>query len=307
MINSKTNSFIEKASLKHNNRYDYSKVDYINSQTKVIVICENNHEFLTRPDMHVNRGDGCRMCKNNNMYKDSNAFKKELEVIFPNLYNYELLEYNGVYNDVKIICKIHGVFIKSPNSLLKGNGCNKCYKNGKLNINSFIEKANSIHNNRYNYNQSVYVNSRTPIDIICEKHGIFKQLANNHLRGHGCNKCNRSKGEILIENLLESNNIEYKTEFIFSDLRHKYPLRFDFAIFNNSELKYLIEFNGKQHYEYYPSFHRSYDEYNESLKRDTLKIDYCKNKNIKLYILRFDSDICSELEKIIKENEQENI
>lgn len=303
MKKSNTEAFIEKSNLKHKNRFNYSKSNYVNSQTKVIVICENNHEFLVRPDMHLSRGHGCRICYNESMYKDNDAFKKQIEEIFPEKYTYELVDYKGVYDKVKIICKEHGAFTKSPNTLIKGRGCNKCYKNGKLDIELFIEKANIIHKNRYLYDKSVYVNSRTKIDIVCKKHGVFSQLSNNHLRGHGCNKCNRSFGEIEIENFLEENNIEYKTEYTFDDLRYRYPLRFDFVVTEYNNIKYLIEFNGKQHYNYYPNFHNSENDFIESKERDQLKIDYCLDNNIKLYIIRYDENLNEHLQKIIKENE----
>lgn len=45
----------------------------------------------------------------------------------------------------------------------------------------FVEKAVAIHGNRYNYKQSQYVNKDTKVDIICDKHGLFKQTPNNHL------------------------------------------------------------------------------------------------------------------------------
>lgn len=303
MIKLNTEKFIFMANKKHNFRYDYSKTNYKNSQEKVIIICENNHEFLVRPDMHINRGDGCRLCRNNNMYKNNDCFINELKEIYGDLYIYDFVEYMGVNKKVEIICKRHGFFTKSPNSLIRGRGCNKCSINGKLDTKTFIDKAILVHKNRYDYSNINYVNSRTKVNIICKKHGIFLQLANNHLKGSGCNKCNRSLGELKIENILDERKINYKVEFIFEDLKYKYPLRFDFAILNINNIKFLIEFNGKQHYNYFPVFHKSERDFEESLIRDQLKIDYCKENNIKLYIIKYDDNLEVELEKIIKENE----
>ena len=107
-----TETFIEKAKLKHNDDFCYSKVNYINSQTKIILKCKMGHEFFIRPDMHINRGDGCRICRNNKMYKKNFNFKNELKILYPDLYDYSITEYTGVYNIVKIICKKHGIFQK---------------------------------------------------------------------------------------------------------------------------------------------------------------------------------------------------
>lgn len=48
----------------------------------------------------------------------------------------------------------------------------------------------------------------------------------------------------------EKNNISFCEQYSFSDLKGDVsPLKFDFAIFKKGQLKYLIEFQGKQHYE----------------------------------------------------------
>ena len=59
----------------------------------------------------------------------------------------------------------------------------------KLTLTEYILKANKIHNFKYDYSESVYINSRTRIKIICPEHGYFYQLANSHLQGSTCKKC----------------------------------------------------------------------------------------------------------------------
>jgi len=63
----------------------------------------------------------------------------------------------------------------------------------KLTTEQFIEKARQVHGDKYDYSQSVYVNTRTPICIICPEHGEFKQTPNMHLQGNGCPKCFNEK------------------------------------------------------------------------------------------------------------------
>ena len=55
--------FIEKAKHIHNDRYDYSKVEYVNAHTKVCIICPEHGEFWQTPNNHLN-GNGCPLCKN---------------------------------------------------------------------------------------------------------------------------------------------------------------------------------------------------------------------------------------------------
>ena len=100
-----------------------------------------------------------------------------------------------------------------------------------------------------------------------------------HLReGHtiSCG-CIKSKGEEKINQILTENNINYKTQVSFNDLRNKNLLRFDFGIYKDNILQYLIEFDGEQHIN---KNNQWYSE--EGVKRDNLKNEYCLNNNIPL-------------------------
>ncbi len=59
----------------------------------------------------------------------------------------------------------------------------------KVTLEKFIDRSNIIHNNKYDYSNSVYINNKIPIVIICKEHGEFKQLPSNHLNGSGCKDC----------------------------------------------------------------------------------------------------------------------
>jgi hypothetical protein len=307
MKKSSQEDFLKKAKVKHGNKFNYDKAVYVNSLTKVILTCENNHEFTVRPDMHINRGDGCPICRNNQRTKSNEKFLEEIKKICSDKYDFSLVDYKGVYQKVTLICKEHGQFQITPNSISKCHSCPSCNTYNKMNSEQFIEKAKKIHNNKYIYDHRFrYINSRNNVEILCPKHGYFQQLANNHLRGHACNKCeNRSKSEIIIENILISKSINFKIEYKFFDLRYIYPLRFDFAIFDDeNNLKYLLEFNGRQHYEFVRKFHVEEKNFEIYKERDKIKMDYCEKNNIKVFIIKYNDDIEKELEKIINENEE---
>lgn len=65
-----------------------------------------------------------------------------------------------------------------------------------------------------------------------------------------CGCLRSSFGELQIEKILKEHQIDYKKEYSFDDLvsENGVPLRFDFAIFENERLQYLIEYDGEQHY-----------------------------------------------------------
>ena len=101
--------------------------------------------------------------------------------------------------------------------------------------------------------------------------------------------CLRSKGEQAITKLFIENNIEFATQYTFPDLKDERALRFDFAVFTNGQLDYLVEYNGKQHYERPDG---SWGKNFEILqKHDQMKRDYCKKRNIKLITVRYDENI----------------
>ena len=99
--------------------------------------------------------------------------------------------------------------------------------------------------------------------------------------------CLHSLNEYKIIKLLTDNNIEFATQYTFSDLKGEggRPLRFDFAIFNNHQLSHLIEYNGLQHYEQAEgSWANSFEILQ---KHDQKKIQYCKDNNIELRIIKY--------------------
>ena len=104
-------------------------------------------------------------------------------------YDYSKVKYVKSVEKVCIICPEHGEFWQTPSMHLNGQGCKKCYGNQKSDTKEFIEKAQKIHGNKYDYSKVNYVNNYTKVCIICPEHGEFWQKPNNHLHGNGCKKC----------------------------------------------------------------------------------------------------------------------
>ena len=59
-----TEDFIKKAREIHGDKYDYSKVNYVNNETPVCIICPEHGEFLQQPTNHL-RGCSCPYCNTN--------------------------------------------------------------------------------------------------------------------------------------------------------------------------------------------------------------------------------------------------
>jgi len=118
-------------------------------------------------------------------------------------YDYSLVDYKTMHHKVIIICRKHGKFLQEPNQhFRKGCDCRKCIIDKikislKGNTKDFIEKANKIHNFKYDYSKTEYGNNAyDKLTITCKEHGDFETIPNRHLNGKvGCPDCgNKSHG-----------------------------------------------------------------------------------------------------------------
>ena len=182
-----TSDFIMKSNKVHNNKYDYSESNYINSTLKIKIICPTHGLFKQNAAHHMN-GRGCVKCgvdiKKSSLDKFIIAASK-----IHNKYKYDKCIYVNNFTEVNVVCNEHGDFWQTPNSHLAGQGCPKCAKNYNLGIEKFIEKANFIHKDKYDYSKSKYINGTTKINITCKLHGDYFQTPQSHLSGSGCPKC----------------------------------------------------------------------------------------------------------------------
>ena len=105
-------------------------------------------------------------------------------------------------------------------------------------------------------------------------------IANNHVHSCGCNS--GSSGEKMVEDILKSLDVKYQKQYTFSDCIDKQQLRFDFAIMKNEKVDFLIEYDGKQHFEPIEYF-GGLEEYQDRIRKDNIKNEYCKKNNIPLY------------------------
>ena len=274
-----TETFIKKASIRHKNKYNYSKTVYVDSHTKVCIICPEHGEFWQQANNHLH-GDGCPECKKYNLSKlnitdRAENFISNANEKYKSKYDYSKVEYVNNSTKVCIICPEHGEFWQTPFCHMQSaHGCPICGENAKnekhrQTTEDFIKKAKTVHGNKYSYEETVYYNPQTLITITCPIHGDFQQMPYQHLDGCGCQKCayTTSKYEKEIYDYIKTidNNIE-----IFSNNR---------SILEGYELDiYLpkhniaIEFNGL----FWHSNAKKKNNYHIT------KTNICNEKNVKL-------------------------
>ena len=297
--------FIERARDVHGNRYDYSKVNYINNHTRVCIICPEHGEFWQTPGNHL-MGAGCPRCFGK-IKKTSEEFISDAIKKHGTKYDYSKVNYINSSTKVCIICPEHGEFWQTPNSHLRGNGCPVCRVNRKLDNDRFVQRAKIVHNNKYDYSKTNYINEREPICVMCPEHGEFWQIARNHLYGHGCPKCGHifSKLEKEIKFFLEEQNIKYEVQKKFPWLKYTYPLSLDFYL---PDYYIAIECQGEQHFkpvEYFGGI----SELNYVKERGLKKKMLCKENGIKVLYFSdviYNDSIINNKEELLKKIKNES-
>ena len=293
---SNNEDFTNNAKIIHDNKYDYSLVNYKNNKTKVNILCKIHGLFQQTPNSHLSK-HGCPLC---NKYTKELFIKKSIE-IHGNIYDYSLVKYINSETEVDILCDIHGIFNQLPYVHLKGHGCSKC-RNDKFSkersktTNIFIKESIKIHRNVYDYSNVNYKNRITDVKIICLKHGEFNQKPFVHLSGSGCPVCNSSKSEKIIYHYLIDNKIKFKEQKKFDNCRYINCLPFDFYL---TDYNICIEYDGRQHFE--PIDIWGGEKYLQEIKRnDKIKTDYCNDNNIRLIRISYECSILEELDKLKK-------
>ena len=215
--------FIEKFKSIYGDLYDYSKSNFINSNIKIRIKCDNHGYFELTPKAHMTRG--CPKCSGN-CKLTTEGFTLMSIKIHGKRYDYSLVDYKNNKTNVKIICREHGIFEQMPCVHLKKHGCPKCFHPKKYTQEEIIKKFKDVHNEDYDYSLVDYVNVRKNVKIICKKHDVFNMKPDSHYnKKYGCPFCKKSKGENEVENILKDLNIEYIRQKKFENCKNKY-LRF---------------------------------------------------------------------------------
>ena len=284
-------NFIERATLIHGGRYDYSNVQFVNAQTRVDILCKRHGVFSQMPHTHL-EGHGCPLCgfEAHTMTKDD--FLLRARTTHGYKYEYDLDSFRGSRQKVRIICPKHGEFWQDANKHLSGYGCPKCkddrYKE------SFERNVKEVWQGKYDLSQVQYCGGKRKITVVCPDHGPFVIEAHSFCRGHGCPSCHQSHGENAIRAFLVKNNIEFEQEKTFAECRDKSPLRFDFYI---PSKRTAIEFQGEQHYKEDHFFDASVT-FEDRVRHDNMKRTFCKENDIRLIEIKYDENIETALQSL---------
>lgn len=259
--------------------------EYTTNSDKIKCKCLiDGHEWETMPYALLG-GHGCPECANRlQNRRTEEQFIKEMKqkhpTIIPRSY------FKKVNKSMKFECLVCGyIWNTCANVLLNrdGYGCPECSGYARVSEEEFIERL-TIANSKIKYISGYKDTTKHAIFECLNCGNIWNTLPTSVLRGRGCPKCSKSKGELAIENVLCKLGIDYESQFTFKDCKNIRPLPFDFYIPSKN---ICIEYDGEQHFK--PI---RFDKHNkrgtpqerfEELKiRDEIKNNFCKDNKIKL-------------------------
>jgi hypothetical protein len=260
------------------------EIDYKNTRQKLLILCGcGEYTFSTSFENFKGKTKHKQYCYKCGRIK----WTYEKAKTFVSEFGCELLTqeqdyYNGS-SWVDIKCSCGNTFtIRFYNFKTGIKQCTEC-----TNIKRFTyqEVKNYIESYGYKLISKFYKINTTELILECPKGHIFKTtFANFKNNGNRCPICQESRGEQSIRDYLINNNIFFISQYKFNNCKDKRSLPFDFALFKDEEkakLMLLIEFDGRQHYEWIKGWitKKSF----ETLQiHDQLKNEYCKKHNIKL-------------------------
>ena len=287
---SNTREFIEKAKKVHGDKFDYSKVNYVDNRTKICIICPEHGEFWQRPINHLNSEYGCLKCSkkrpNTGIKLNQDDFIKRAKEKHNNKYDYSKVDYKNTDTKVCIICLEHGEFWQTPHHHLAGRGCSLCGKK-QLTNEEWVLLATQIHDGKYDYSKTNFKGRRTPITIICPIHGEFEQYPIPHLNGVGCPQCGNKKSqkeEMVLKSLQENfDNViyQYTNKTFLKGKNERKNLTLDFYL---PDYNIGIEYQGEQHFVALEHFGGE-ETYNTVVERDERKYKQCTEHGIKIFYI----------------------
>lgn len=309
MIRKWTDEYFSRFVKRNSNCELLSKV--LGYKKKVKLRCECGNEFETTVEKFVLRNKRqCNKCGLQRVY-NSNKYTTEQVRKFIEENNCKLIskDYKGVSEKIEVQCSCGEIFTTTFDYFKNGNKrtCNKCANEIRIkNLKLTPEYVKNYIKNKGCELLSEYIDTKSEITVKCECGEIFKTTFDcfTSKEKTRCDKCSgkMSSGERIIDDWLREHNVKYKRQFRFKECRYKKPLPFDFAVFENNRLKYLIEYDGEQHFNPYRFKDNQVFEYEKlkSLKlRDKIKNQYCKSNNIDLLRISYKENIIDKLESTL--------
>lgn len=286
--------FIERAKIKHGDKYDYSlvKPDEIkNMMSKVPIICKQcGFQWNSTIRNHV-KGSNCTDCSGTTRWT-LERFLSKAAIVHGNKYNYSQISpehIRGADSKLSIICNTcnYNWKVLISNHIRRTSGCPRCAGGIRCTAETVKNRGLEIFGNKYDYSlvtDELVRNARSKIPVKCNKcQKIWNVKIDSHLNNRTeCPHCKRSVGEEACIAVLQKHSFPFCPQVRLKSLGRK---SFD-ILFEHRDRKYLIEFDGEQHFEPNEHFHDNMEAFKERQESDILKSRVCVEEGY--YLIRID-------------------
>lgn len=279
--------FIEKTG------YTLLSEDYVNSETALSVKCDKDHDAYDVRFSNFKTGKRCPTCaiikRNESKRIDPSVVKKEVE---DNGYSLLEIKEGSKGNHKRLIVKCdkdHDAYEVTFQNFKKGRRCPYCKAEKKRTPIEDVIK--NVEAEGFELVSGEYQSRKSKMVFRCPKKHEYPSTYDSFLAGKRCGRCSGSRGENLINFILESVLIE--NSYIYQhgvDINNK-TYRFDFSIDAGKTL--YIEYDGIQHYKPVARY-GGVAGFKEQQERDKVKNDYVdRNDNFEIlripYFLSYES------------------
>lgn len=273
--------FLEKAFSKFNGKYEYLD-EYTDSRIKIRIKCPIHGIFTRTPNRHL-LSFGCSKCVKLSQTFSKETFIQKSTERHGHKYEYLFDTYTSLSHIYEFKCNLHDfIFLQNGQKHLQGEGCEKCKRSGRKDINWLQSLAK---NNFGECLSTVYSgsNNKVKYNWKCELGHVWTSTAGNISKGKWCPTCKESKGERRISKYLQSVGLVINTDFFrehkFDKCIYKKRLPFDFYI---PKLNMCIEYDGIQHFKKATGSWGKHVDLQQLQYRDSIKTKFCIDNSIKL-------------------------
>lgn len=220
-----TDKWIDEAVRVWGAKYDYSLANFVNTKTKLTVICPSHGPWDISPDNHLRGKRGCPACGRerlkSSLTKPFASFINEARRIHGDRYSYDESTYAGARQKLRISCTTHGIYLQSPEVHLRGRGCPKCSDQNRLETQRLVSVKNVIgliaklSDGRVSIVSSTFSSINRTASFECQVHGPYRRLVNTALHSkHPCLKCSNS---LLLSRITDPELVLVKVRERFGD------------------------------------------------------------------------------------------
>lgn len=291
-------------------RDDFSEYEVLSQYEKSTLKVKFRHllcgkEFEMKANNFTSNKQKCPHCSKNKKI-DNEEFLRRVSEKVGDEYTFKD-KYVTTHTKLNVIHNVCGYSYKvRPNDFLNsGDRCPKCSNHIHYNLEIISKKIKELDADyEFIAPDSTFESVHSILLIRHAKcNRIFKKSFNNFRNGQRCKHCTKensySKPFMDILNYLDDNNVNYKTEITFNDLKNPKTgrhLRFDLYL---TDYDIYIEYDGKQHFHHYNEGYFTHDVVSEIKYRDRIKDEYCKVNKLNLIRINYKQNHIKEIEKIL--------